>query len=127
MPTFKRRHHIMKRLLGLMLVATAGLSVATAGAAEPERIRGSVTAVSANVITVRTVSGDSVTLSLVGDTKYLTVTRSDLNHISAGSYIGAAAKDVGEKQVALDVLVFPPALKGANEGHFAWDKLPDTT
>jgi hypothetical protein len=44
------------------------------------------------MITVRTVSGDSVTLALVGDTKYLTVARSDLNHISAG-YIGVAAKD----------------------------------
>src|SRR5580692_6197085 len=38
----------MKRLLGPTLVATAWISVATALAAEPERIRGTVSAVLAN-------------------------------------------------------------------------------
>ncbi len=117
----------MKRLLGLTLVATACISLATALAAEPERIRGTVSAIAANTVTVQTTSGGSVSILLSPDTKYLTVTRSDLNDISAGSYVGAAAKDVGDKLVALDVLVFPPLMKGANEGHFAWDKLPDTT
>lgn len=38
-----------------------------------------------------------------------------------------ATKNVGDKLVALDVLIFPPPMKGAAEGHFPWDKLPDTT
>jgi hypothetical protein len=29
--------------------------------------------------------------------------------------------------VALDALVFPPSMKGAAEGHFDWDRMPDTT
>jgi hypothetical protein len=29
--------------------------------------------------------------------------------------------------VALGVLLFPPAMKGALEGHFDWDPIPDTT
>jgi hypothetical protein len=117
----------MKRLLGLTLVTTAWISAATALAAEPERIRGTVSATSADMVTVQTVTGGSVSILLSRDTKYLTVAHSDLNDISTGSYIGAAAKDVGDKLVALDVLIFPPSLKGANEGHFPWDKLPDTT
>jgi hypothetical protein len=64
---------------------------------------------------------------LRGDTTCLTEARSDLNHIPAGSYIGVAAKNVGEKLVALDVLVFPPSMKGAAEGHFGWDRVLDTT
>ena len=121
----------MKRFLGATLVFTAGvftagLSVATAGAAEPARIRGTVTAVSPSEVTVITATG-RITLQAGPDTKYLTVVRSDLDHIAAGSYLGVAAKNVGEKQVALDVLIFPPALKGAAEGHFGWDRVPDTT
>jgi hypothetical protein len=116
----------MKRLYGLTIVFTAGLSVATAGAAEPERIRGTVTAVSPSEVTVITATG-KITMQAGRDTKYLTVVRSDLDHIAAGSYIGVAAKNVGEKQVALDVLIFPPAMKGAAEGHFGWDRMPDTT
>jgi hypothetical protein len=116
----------MKRLLRVTLALTAGLSVATAGAAEPERIRGTVTTVSSSEVTVMTATG-KITMEVGPDTKYLYVVRSDLDHITAGGYIGVAAKNVGEKQVALDVLIFPPAMKGAAEGHFGWDRMPDTT
>jgi hypothetical protein len=116
----------MKRLYGLTIVFTAGISIATAHAVEPERVRGTVTAVSTGEVTVTTATG-KITMQAGPDTKYLTVVRSDLDHIAAGSYIGVAAKNVGEKQVAVDVLIFPPAMKGAAEGHFGWDRMPDTT
>jgi hypothetical protein len=61
----------MSRLLGLSLVATAALSIAAIAAPEHERLRGTVTAVSANELTVHTATGD-VSNSL-GGTKYLTV------------------------------------------------------
>jgi hypothetical protein len=51
---------------------------------------------------VRTATGE-VSMSLGGDTKYLTVARSNLNHITTDSYIGVAAKNIGDKLVALDV------------------------
>jgi hypothetical protein len=86
----------MKRLFGLTLVFTAGLSIATAGAAEPERVRGTVVAVSANVLTAHTATGGDVSILLRGDTTYLTEARSDLNHIPAGSYIGVAASVTAE-------------------------------
>jgi hypothetical protein len=119
----------MMRLLRLSLVATAGLSIAAVAAIaapEHERLRGTVSAVSTNNLTVRTATGE-VSMSLGDDTKYLTAARSDLNHIATDSYIGVATKNVGDKLVALDVLIFPPPMKGAAEGHFPWDKLPDTT
>jgi hypothetical protein len=117
---------MMMRFFKLSLVATAGLSMAASAAPEHQRLRGIVSAVSASELTVHTATGD-VAMSLGSDTKYLTVGHSDLDHITADSYIGAATKDVGGKQVALDVLIFPPAMKGAAEGHCGWDSLPDTT
>ena len=30
-------------------------------------------------------------------------------------------------QVALEVVVFPPSMRGTGAGHYAWDKIPDTT
>ena len=115
----------MMRLLGLSLVAAAGLSVAAIAAPEHERLRGIVTAVSADVVTVHTATGD-VSMSLDG-TKYLTTVHAGLKNITADSYIGVATKDVGGKQVALDIIIFPAAMKGAAEGHFGWDRMPDTT
>jgi hypothetical protein len=115
----------MMRLLGLSLVATAGLSIAAVAAPQAERLRGIVTAVSANEVTVHTATGD-VSMSLDG-TKYLTTVHAGIKNITADSYIGVATKDVGGKQVALDIIIFPAAMKGAAEGHFGWDRVPDTT
>jgi len=119
----------MMRLLRLSLVATAGLSIAAIAATaapEHERLRGTVSAVSANELTIRTATGE-VSMSLAGDTKYLTAARSNLKDIAADSYVGVATKNVGDKLVALDVLIFPLSMKGAAEGHFDWDRLPYTT
>jgi hypothetical protein len=116
----------MMRLLTLSLVATAGLSIAAVAAPQPERLRGIVTAVTGDQVTVHTATGD-VSMSVSGDTKYLTTVHADVKNITADSYIGVATKDVGGKQVALDIIIFPPAMKGAAEGHFGWDRMPDTT
>ena len=117
---------MMTQLFRLTLAATTSLSLATAAAAAPLRIRGTVTAVSANALTVHTADGD-VSASLKADTAYVSVVPSNLNHVGAGSYLGVASKDGGDKRIALSVIVFPPAMKGANEGHAAYDALPDTT
>jgi hypothetical protein len=115
----------MMRLIGLSLAATAALSSTATATPQHERLRGIVSAVSANELTLHTATGD-VALSLDG-TKYLTTISSGLNDIAANSYIGVATKNIGSEQVALDVIIFPPAMKGAAEGHFGWDRLPDTT
>jgi hypothetical protein len=116
----------MKRLLGLTLATTTGLLLATAAVAAPLRIRGTVVAISSNALTVHTANGD-VSASLKGDTAFVSVVPSDLNHVGTGSYVGAASKNVGDKLIALSVIVFPPSMKGASEGHAAYDILPDTT
>src|SRR5579859_3035463 len=116
----------MKRLLGLTLAATAGLSLASEAAAAPLRIRGKVVAISSKALTVHTAKGD-VSASLKGATAFVSVVPSDLNRVGTGSYVGVASKTVGDKLVALSVIVFPPSMKGAAEGHAAYDILPDTT
>ena len=116
----------MKRFLGLTLAATAGLLLTAAATAAPLRIRGTVVAVSPTVLTVHTANGD-VSASLKSETAFVSVVPSDLNHVSVGGYVGVASKNVGDKLIALSVIVFPPAMKGASEGHAAYDVLPDTT
>jgi hypothetical protein len=116
----------MTRLLTLSLAATAGLLIATVAVAAPLRIRGTVVAISSNALTVHTGNGD-VSTSLKDDTAFVSVVHSDLNHLGTDSYVGVASKNVGGKLIALSVIVFPPSMKGASEGHAAYDILPDTT
>ena len=118
----------MSRLLALVIaVNIVGTSTAAFAAPVPERVRGTVKSISDNVLVVHTTSGMDETVYLTGATGYLTVTKSSLDHIDPGGYIGTATKSIGDKLVALGVLIFPPAMKGASEGHFNWDPVPDTT
>src|SRR6201988_3610781 len=116
------------RILGLAIAAsTLASSAALAATGTPERVRGTITSATADAVTVDTHADKPVTVTLTGNTKYLEVEKSNLNNIEKGSYIGTATKDVGGTQVALEVVVFPPSMRGAAEGHYAWDKIPDTT
>jgi hypothetical protein len=118
----------MPRLLALVIVATIfGTSTPAFAAPALERVRGTVKSISDTALVIRTTSGTDETVFLTGTTSYLTVAKSNLDHIDLGGYIGVATKSSGDKLVALGVLVFPPAMKGAAEGHFDWDPIPDTT
>jgi hypothetical protein len=117
----------MRRVLGLTLAVTAVLSVSAIAAPERERIRGTVSSVSADTLAVHTTSGEDVSIMLGGNTKYLQVEKASLGDIEKDSYIGTATKSVGSMLVALEVVIFPPAMKGTGDGHYAWDTLPDTT
>ena len=117
----------MKRLIGLTLLATSALSVAAVAAPQPDRVRGSVVSVTSDSMVVHPATGSDITVALGSDTHYALVVKSALADIEKGSYIGTATKGSGSYLVALEVLVFPPALRGTGDGHYAWDKLPDTT
>src|ERR1700739_366048 len=117
-----------KRILGLAIAASVLASSAALAATEtPERVRGTITSATADAVTVDTHADKPVTVSLTGNTKYLKVEKANLNKVEKGSFIGTATKDVGGTQVALEVVIFPPAMRGTGEGHYAWDKIPDTT
>jgi hypothetical protein len=118
----------MPRLLALVIVATIfGTSTPAFAAPALERVRGTVKSISDTALVIHATSGTDETVFLTGTTGYLTVAKSNLDHIDLGGYIGVATKSSGDKLVALGVLVFPPAMKGAAEGHFDWDPIPDTT
>lgn len=116
----------MKQLLGLTLAAVTGLLLANAAQATPLHLRGTVVSISADAIVVHTATGD-VSTSLKADTAFVSVVPSDISHATTGSYLGIASKSVGDKLVALSVIVFPPEMKGASEGYAKYDLLPDTT
>lgn len=117
-----------KRILGLAIAASALASSTTLAATRmPERVRGTVVSATAHSVTVETYANKPVTVALTSNTTYLKVEKSSLNKVEKGSFIGTATKNVGGTQIALEVVIFPPSMRGTGEGHYAWDKIPDTT
>ena len=107
---------------GACLIATA-----TIAAPVPQRVRGTIDSVSPTALTVRTSSGSDLAIGLNDQTHYLQLAPSTLSKVDPGSYIGTATKSIGDQLIALEVVIFPPALRGTGEGHYAWDRIPDTT
>lgn len=117
----------MTRLFGLILAATTAFAIPAMAAAQSDRIRGTIESVDQNSMTVQTLQGGNVKVALTDATKYVTVAKSSLAKVAKGSFIGTATKGSGDFQVALEVVVFPPSMRGTGEGHYGWDALPDTT
>ena len=117
----------MTRRIGLMLAATAAFAIPAMAATQSERIRGTIESVDQNNVTAQTSQGDKVTVTLTDATKYVTVVKSSLSNVEKGSFIGTATKGSGNFLVALEVVIFPPSMRGTGEGHYGWDTLPDTT
>lgn len=106
---------------------TALLSFAAFAAPAPERIRGTVASLSGDTLIVHTANGSDLSVTLTDRTRYQRLIKSSLDRVTSDSYIGTATKAVGEAEVALEVVVFPRAMRGTGEGHYPWDRIPDTT
>ena len=112
---------------GLMLAAGGPFAAALA-APQVERLRGTIERVEGDAVTIRTRAGATETVRLGTGTRVAQLTPASLDEVKDGSFIGTAAKagpKPGDPPVALEVLIFPEALRGAGEGHYPWDRLPD--
>ena len=88
----------------------------------PTRIRGTITKIDGNTMTVKPRTGADVVVMLTDDVKVVGVKKGQLTDIEKGSFIGSATIPQPDgTQKALEVTVFPPSMKGAGEGSYGWD------
>lgn len=113
------------------LALLAGLAVAApAGHAQtpPTRVRATIEAVDGNTLKLKARDGHELTVALTPDARVVGVAKADLNDIKTGSFIGCAAIPQPDGTLkALEVTVFPPAMKGTGEGSYGWDLTPTST
>lgn len=111
----------LKQKLWFAGVAVAMSIALPAMAADPAvHVRGTVTDVTATGFTVQTATGTQ-NVAVAADTRIAGVVPSNLDAIQPGSYIGSANVPRGASANALEVVVFPPAMKGTGLGDYAWD------
>lgn len=111
------------------LLAAAGLLALTAvGQAAPDlvRVRGVIESATDSSVTVKTKDGGTQEIELKPETAFLNVVKSSLDQVGEGKFIGTATKG-DNPPVALEVVIFPEAMRGTGEGHYAWDEIEDTT
>ncbi len=113
----------MKRFATLTATALITLSSASLASAL-ERVRGTIEKADGGTLTIKTDAGTETVD--VGAAKFVSVVPSTLDAIKDGTFIGTATK--GENPMtALEVVLFPEAMRGTGEGHYAWDAINDHT
>lgn len=110
---------------GVALVAL--ISAATALAqTTPTRLRGTITAIDGKTVTIATREGPSVDVKLADNWVVALVAPLTIADIKEGGFVGVASLGTDDNRTALEVLVFPEAMKGSNEGHYPWDLQPES-
>jgi hypothetical protein len=95
---------------------------AQGAAARDEHVRGDVASASGDTLTVKTKAGQTVELKLAPDVKVSKVEKTDLGSIDKGTFIGTTAVSQPDGSLrAIEVHVFPEAMRGTGEGHRPWD------
>ncbi len=112
-------------LLAALAACLLTVSAIAQTTAPPTRIRGTIAAVEGQTMTVATREGPKVDIMLNDPLTVSTVKQVDLASIAAGTYVGIATRTGANGELrAIEVLVFPEAMRGAGEGHYAWDLEP---
>lgn len=91
----------------------------------PVRVRGTVVSLDGSKLIVHTKNGKDVPVSLKDKYGVLAVVKSSMDQIKQGTFIGTATEPQPDGSLrAIEVVVFPDALRGMAEGHYPWDLGP---
>lgn len=113
--------------IGAGLMLALGASFASAQQ-PPARIRGSIEKLDGNMLHIKSREGEQVDVRLADNVNVAAVVKASLADIKPGTFVGVAAMNGPNGTLrALEVLIFPDAMKGSNEGHYGWDLLPEST
>jgi hypothetical protein len=105
-----------------LLFSVTTMSAAIA-ADSPAHIRGTIVSATPENLTVKTNEG-SVSVALDAATRISGIVPSSLDQIKAGTFVGIANVPGTGASSALEVVVFPEALKGSGLGDYPWDLSP---
>ena len=111
-----------------VLLAALCVSATSVWAETPVRVRGAVASIEGGTLHVRRQDGADAAVALTPGFKVTAVIPSSLSEVKPGSYIGIAARpDADGTLKALEVHVFPEAMRGVGEGHGPFDLGPQST
>lgn len=113
----------------LLFVLPIVMTVTPAFAQEaPVRVRGTIAKADLPLLTVTTREGATVTVKLGDNTGVSAVVPAKMSDVKANTFVGIASTPMTGGQLrAVEVLIFPEAMRGTGEGHRNWDLMPEST
>ena len=106
--------------VGVIAAFSAVAASAALAAPTPQHIRGTISSYSAGTLMVTTATGH-VSLHLSPKAHIAGILPASLSDIKTGTFIGTANAPMDGTARALEVVVFPDAMRGTGEGDYPWD------
>ncbi len=112
--------------LGALAMMIAG--IATALAQDTVRVRGTIERVDGSIYAIKARDGAELKVTLADNPQIAGVAKASLSDVKQGSFVGVTAMPQADgSQKALEVHIFPEAMRGTGEGHYPWDLQPQST
>ena len=112
----------------IALAAALVASAAVAQAPQTVRLRGTIEKVDGSTVMAKSDKGDEVKIILADKTTVVDVNKATLADIKDGAFIGSGAMPQPDgSQKAIEVHIFPEAMRGTGEGFRPWDGAPNST
>src|SRR5437879_2700070 len=103
---------------GLVLVFAA----LTTWAQETVRVRGTIERVDGQTLLIKARDGAELKVVLADDAVVVGIVKASLADIKPGSFVGVTGMPQPDgSQKAVEVHIFPEAMRGTGEGHRPWD------
>ncbi len=112
--------------LGALAMMVSGIT--TALAQDTVRVRGTIERIDGSTYVVKARDGAELKVTLADNPQIAGVVKASLSEIKQGSFVGVTAMPQADgSQRALEVRIFPEAMRGTGEGHYPWDLRPQST
>ncbi len=103
-------------------------SIAWAQNPDIVRVRGTIASLNGQTLDVKGRDGGPIQVKLAEDVKVLAVDRKSMADVKQGVFVGITAMPLPDgTQKAVEIHIFPEALRGTGEGHRPWDLVPNST
>ena len=122
-----RRFQFVRPLVAVAMVAGSTLYAIAQQPPVSTRVRGTIEAVDGDVLAVKSRGGEDVRLRMTGDVNIVGISKISLSDIKVGSFIGTTTVPGPDgSQNAVEVHVFPEAMRGTGEGSRPYDLRPNS-
>ncbi len=114
---------------GTAILAFLGIAASlSVQAAEMVHVRGAIVGLDGSTLTVKTREGPNAAVALKPGFKVAGIAKASVDDIKPGDFVGIASLPTSSGgDGAVEVLVFPPAMKGTGEGSYPWDLKPKSS
>ncbi|HEY1311120.1 MAG TPA: hypothetical protein VGF02_09235 [Pseudolabrys sp.] len=110
-------------------VCVAALAVSSTSAQDkPVRVRGTVEQMDGQMMTIKARDGEMLKVKLADDGKVVALVKASMADIKPGSFVGSTAMPEQDGSwKAVEVHIFPEAMRGTGEGDRPYDYKPKST